>query len=283
MKSCVRHSLQSLAISACLMWTAPSFAGNIFVSGHDADFHAISGNTLGAQHLIQQSLLFARNGNTAPILFIQTNTTNLALGDHLDSAQGLINSGYTAGNTPGNHFVTVNATAFATVDLSLFSAIFVPSDHGGTLTGNDLRALDNRAADIIAYLNNGGGLVAWAEDGDHQPATPGPEPQLFGFLPFLVSSTGLSQGETGFTLSAFGTSLGLTVADINNNFSHNFFTGTGGMTPIDFDAAGRIISLGFSGSISNVGVVPEPETYAMLLAGLGLLGFVVRRRAQKTA
>ncbi|WP_292996568.1 FxDxF family PEP-CTERM protein [Nitrosomonas sp.] len=24
--------------------------------------------------------------------------------------------------------------------------------------------------------------------------------------------------------------------------------------------------------------VPEPETYAMLLAGLGLLGFVVRRR-----
>ena len=55
MKSCVRHSLQSLAISACLMWTAPSFAGNIFVSGHDADFHAISGNTIGAQHLIQQS------------------------------------------------------------------------------------------------------------------------------------------------------------------------------------------------------------------------------------
>jgi hypothetical protein len=175
-------------------------------------------------------LLFARNGNTAPILFIQTNTTNLALGDHLDSAQGLINSGYTAGNTPGNHFVTVNATAFATVDLSLFSAIFVPSDHGGTLTGNDLRALDNRAADIIAYLNNGGGLVAWAEDGDHQPATPGPEPQLFGFLPFLVSSTGLSRARPDLPLSAFGTSLGLTVADINNNFSHNFFPGTGGMT-----------------------------------------------------
>ncbi|CDG81543.1 FxDxF family PEP-CTERM protein [Janthinobacterium agaricidamnosum] len=28
----------------------------------------------------------------------------------------------------------------------------------------------------------------------------------------------------------------------------------------------------------NVSAVPEPETYAMLLAGLGLLGFVVRRR-----
>jgi hypothetical protein len=27
-----------------------------------------------------------------------------------------------------------------------------------------------------------------------------------------------------------------------------------------------------------VSSVPEPETYAMLLAGLGLLGFIVRRR-----
>ena len=29
--------------------------------------------------------------------------------------------------------------------------------------------------------------------------------------------------------------------------------------------------------------VPEPETYAMLLAGLGLMGFTARRRKQKEA
>jgi len=39
-----------------------------------------------------------------------------------------------------------------------------------------------------------------------------------------------------------------------------------------------------SGFFSNpVAAVPEPETYAMLLAGLGLLGFAARRRKQKEA
>ena len=34
---------------------------------------------------------------------------------------------------------------------------------------------------------------------------------------------------------------------------------------------------------SDVEAIPEPETYAMLLAGLGLLGFTARRRKQKAA
>lgn len=34
---------------------------------------------------------------------------------------------------------------------------------------------------------------------------------------------------------------------------------------------------------STVPAVPEPETYAMLVAGLGLLGWVGRRRKQQIA
>src|SRR5262245_21086804 len=145
---------------------APLPAGSLFVSGHDSEFHAAFGpDASGAQDLINRALEFARDGNVAPILFLQTDTSNLSLGDHTDSRTGLVASGYSFGTTPGNHFVAVTAMQFLTTDLSLYSAIFIPSHHGGTLTGSDLLALNSRSADILDYLNEGGGLVAFAEDG----------------------------------------------------------------------------------------------------------------------
>ncbi len=73
-----------LALSVC----SPATAGNIFITGHDPDFHAaLGGNAAGAQKIIQQALTFARNGSTAPILYLQTNTNNNALGDHTDSSR----------------------------------------------------------------------------------------------------------------------------------------------------------------------------------------------------
>jgi hypothetical protein len=35
--------------------------------------------------------------------------------------------------------------------------------------------------------------------------------------------------------------------------------------------------------INAIPVIPEPQTYALLLAGLGLLGFAMRRRSAKHA
>jgi hypothetical protein len=260
-------------------------AGQIFVSGHDPDFHAQAGpNAAGAQHLIQESLAFARNGNSAPILFIQTDLSNLGLGDHLNSAVGLNDSGFTAGTTPGNHYVTVTASQFSALtvaQLETYSAIFVPSDHGGTLTEADIQALDSRSADIITYLNAGGGLVAFAEDGNH---TGGNSAKLFGFLPFLVSSTSFQEFESGNTLTPFGASLGLTNSDINGNFSHNIFTATGGMNVVDTTANGSILSLAFQGQIGPGGVVPEPTTLVGGSLGVALaLGYAWRRRRARVA
>jgi hypothetical protein len=65
-----------------------SLMGSVFVTGHDPDFHAVQGsNALGAQHIIEDALTFTRNGNTNPILLIESNLNNIALGDHSDSEQ----------------------------------------------------------------------------------------------------------------------------------------------------------------------------------------------------
>jgi len=261
-----------LAVGLILGAALPGSAGNIFLSGHDPDFHALLGpNATGAQDIIDRGLDFVRNGNSAPILLLESGTDNIALGDHSDSEQGLIASGYTSGSTPGNHYVKVTAEQFATADLSLFSALFVPSDHGGTLTGGDLAVLDGRAADIAAYLAGGGGLIAFAEDGDRVPPPGSPQPQNYAFVPLAPTSGALEQAETGFALSPFGASLGLAVSDITGNASHSFFSSTSGLSPIDFDAAGDIISIAGA-------VVPEPSTGLLFSAGIVVIS-LQRRRA----
>lgn len=62
-----------------------------------------------------------------------------------------------------------------------------------------------------------------------------------------------------------------------------------GMNTIDFYVEGNGQTDGFSlmnasfTASPTTAPIPEPETYAMLLAGLGLLGFGARRRKQKEA
>jgi hypothetical protein len=270
-----------LLAAIALITPTAAWGGSIFVTGHDPDFHASQGpNTTGAANINKDALTFARNGNTAPILFIE-DSPPIVPGGHADGELGLVASGYTAGTTPGNHYVKVDAAGFTAANLSLYSAIYVQSDFGGILSGNDLEALNKRSADLINYLNAGGGLVALAEDGLFPPPTDGSSPKIYGFLPFLVTSSPLDETETGNTVTPFGASLGLLNSDVNGNFSHTVFTATGGMNVVDVDAGGEILSLGYRGLIGTSGVVPEPSALVLGLTGaLGVALIACRRSAR---
>jgi hypothetical protein len=157
-------------------------------------------------------------------------------GGHVDGENGLIASGY----QPGVDFETHNASDLAS-QLGLlgtkYSGIVVGSDYGGINTQSELDILNAQNSQIISFLNSGGGLFAMAETA---PPNGLASTGLFGFLPFMVSSVVPTQElETGNTLTPFGLSLGLTNSDINGNFSHNVFDGTGGLSIVEHRPGGR--------------------------------------------
>jgi hypothetical protein len=58
--------------------------------------------------------------------------------------------------------------------------------------------------------------------------------------------------------------------------------GTGAATKLTFAAIGASDGVGSSlDKVSLISAVPEPESYGMLLAGLGLIGFMARRKAAR--
>ena len=151
---------------------------------------------------------------------------------------------YASGYAEGTDFEQHDA-ATLNAELSLlgtkYGALVVASDFGGTLTQSELDILNARTPEIVAFLNNGGGLYAMAESNNGAHLTPGGG--HFGFLPLVVSSVSFDQSESGLTVTPFGASLGLLDTDVNGNASHNVFTVTGALGVVDMDARGDIMSL----------------------------------------
>ncbi len=256
--------------------TAPAFAGSIFVTGHDPIWHAnFGGNALGARNLALTGISFARGGSSLPFLFIESNDP-VPSGNAYEEPFLISALGFAAGD-----FVAMDAAGLLALPdfrtaLDSYSAIVVASDHGGMLSADELLFLNAHSADIIDYLNDGGGLFAGAESNARGliGATP-----RFGFLPFLVSSTDFQSPEVANVVTPFGLGLGLSNADVNGNFSHNYFASTGGMNPVDLfnGLTDRPLTLAFRGRVGPEGV-PEPGTAFLLAAALGTLSFSRRRR-----
>lgn len=265
---------------ALLSSSVPVEAGSIFLTGHDPDFHANQGgNTTGARHLNQVAITFITDsafnpftlGGVNKFLFVESSIS--PPGGHIDGINGIINSGYVSGTDFERHGAS-DLNAELNLLGTKYNAIVVASTFGGILTQAELNILNARSADIIGFLNSGGGIYAMAES--HGGANLAPSGGYYGYLPFIVSSASLDQSESGFTVTPFGASLGLLASDINGNASHNIFTGTGGLNIVDQDASGNIMSLAGRGTVTVTGIVPSPTAAAFGIGGLSLLA--LRRR-----
>lgn len=279
LRSSRRLGVVSLALVALLfVGGASAEAGSIFLTGHDPDFHAvIGGNTTGARNINNVAIAYimdplANPYAHLPFLFVESNIA--VPGGHTVGEAGIVASGYTA----GTDFIAADASVLnAALDGlgTLYGGIVIASDFGGILTQAELDILNARKADIIAFLNAGGGLYAMAQSNGGAGLTP--SGGHYGFLPFVVSSTAFDAAEVGNTVTAFGALLGLANSDVNGNFSHNFFSATGGLIAVDLfnNDPTKPLSLAFRGRVTEQGV-PEPTT--LMLFGAAVAAMACRRR-----
>ncbi len=223
-------------------------AGSIFLTGHDPDFHASLGtNAAGARAINNAAIDFIRDPGFNPytviapkFLFVESSIAPPP--GHTVGKNGIVASGYVEGVDFDHHDASSLAAALNQLGQpGGYCALVIASDFGGILTQAELDILNAHQSQIGTFLNSGGGLYAMSEGNSGAHLTP--SGGHYAFIPTVVSAASVDQSETGFTVTPFGAGLGLTDPDVNGNASHVVFTSIAGLSVVDTDAAGRILSI----------------------------------------
>jgi hypothetical protein len=190
-------------------------------------------------------------------------------------------TGQTGSNFTGDLTYSFSSSTSATLTLNLTNT--TPVSVGGFLTGF---ALNNPDGNISSIDLTSAPTAAWTLLGLSDSSVTGVPYGQFDFGSTSGTgglegggdpSTGLGVGVGGtFVFGLVGTNLN-TLTDLS--FVNEFSSGTGTGEGVQFFVARfRGLTGGGSDKVPGIAVVPEPSTYAMLLAGLGIVVVSVARR-----
>lgn len=228
--------------------------GGVFVSGHDSDGHAggeHDGQLIAAaERIIARAVEYVSWKKPNPKILLATDL-RFPGGDNGDPRRALGRYNFTVADYGSGQ---EGALDLHTVNFKDYDVLFVASSYGGWLRQDELDILNARRADVMDFVNEGGGLVALAESGGRLRADslyPGVTRDHYRFLPIPVSTVQFAEDEHGSRISPEGEAMGLTLFEYINS-TENYFTTTGGMDIIDYSAAGHVTTLAYRGRRVNL-------------------------------
>ncbi|HEY9239791.1 MAG TPA: PEP-CTERM sorting domain-containing protein [Burkholderiaceae bacterium] len=171
--------------------------------------------------------------------------------------------------------VLISAPAFALTDANSANncqlSILSPTADAcaGTFAGNNVGNANPGADEVAAYIFTKWGVT------DNTPYTLNSPVDASAAAGFQVNLGGLYGGDFVVALKQAN---GFSLYFYDNQEPTQYLTFT---TNIGFGGNGNLGLSHFTVYGSTVPAVPEPETYALMLAGLGAMGFIARRRKQQ--